>query len=143
MRAILPLLAAILLAPNLFTPSAVSAGELVMFESPICEYCEMWDDEVGIIYGKTSEAKLAALRRVDIYDERPADLKDLAPIIYTPTFVLMSDGREVGRILGYPGEANFWGLLGVLLAKIDPAAPVCPDGETLASTALDTERKSC
>ena len=39
------------------------------------------------------------------------------PVRYTPTFVLMRDGREVGRITGYPGEAHFWGLLGELVRR--------------------------
>jgi hypothetical protein len=30
---------------------------------------------------------------------------------YSPTFVVVMDGREIGRIEGYPGEAFFWGLL--------------------------------
>ena len=30
------------------------------------------------------------------------------PIRYTPTFVLAEDGKEVGRIEGYPGDEFFW-----------------------------------
>lgn len=41
---------------------------------------------------------------------------------YTPTFVLIDGGREVGRIEGYPGEAFFWGLL-EKLARDLPAEP--------------------
>jgi hypothetical protein len=33
--------------------------------------------------------------------------------------VLVHDGREVGRIRGYPGEDHFWGLLGELFARLD------------------------
>ena len=110
----------------LLAPLGASAGELVMFESPVCEYCEMWDEEVGVIYDKTTEARLASLRRVDIYDDRPADLEDLGPVLYTPTFVLVEGGREIGRILGYPGEEFFWGLLNGFLAKLDQAAHHAP-----------------
>ena len=46
----------------LLGPLGVSAGELVVFESPVCGYCEMWDEEVGVIYDETMEARLAALR---------------------------------------------------------------------------------
>jgi hypothetical protein len=43
---------------------------------------------------------------------------DLArPISFTPTFVLVEDGRELARIEGYPGEDFFWGLLGMLLEE--------------------------
>jgi hypothetical protein len=37
----------------------------------------------------------------------------------TPLFVLVDQGREIGRIRGYPGEDHFWGLLGVLMKKLD------------------------
>ena len=33
--------------------------------------------------------------------------------------VLVDSGREIGRIRGYPGEDHFWGLLGVLIKKLD------------------------
>jgi hypothetical protein len=38
----------------------------------------------------------------------------------TPVFVLIDQGREIGRIRGYPGEVNFWGLIENLVAKIVP-----------------------
>lgn len=96
----------------------VAAAELVMFESAGCIWCATWNREVGVIYDKTAEARIAPLRRVDIDGPRPADLVGVGAIIYTPTFVLIDEGREIGRILGYPGEANFWGLLGVELKKL-------------------------
>ena len=34
------------------------------------------------------------------------------------TFVLMHNGAEIGRILGYPGEDHFWGLLQQLLQRL-------------------------
>ena len=41
----------------------------------------------------------------------------VSPIRFTPTFVLVDDGREIGRIEGYPGEDFFWGLLERLLLQ--------------------------
>ena len=38
-------------------------------------------------------------------------------VVYTPTFLLMSDSREIGRIEGYPGEDFFWALLNQILDK--------------------------
>lgn len=100
----------------------LKAAELVMFESDSCEWCEKWHQEIGPVYGKTDEARVAPLRRVDIDDQIPEDLRDIKGIHYTPTFVLMDDGQEVGRILGYPGEDFFWGLLSEELAKLKPEA---------------------
>jgi hypothetical protein len=94
------------------------SAELVMFEAPLCEWCAAWDDEVGVVYHKTSEGRLAPLRRVALHQPRPADLAPIAGVRYSPTFVLLDQGREVGRIVGYPGEAHFWGLLQGLLENL-------------------------
>ena len=96
----------------------VHAAELVMFESPLCEWCEAWDREIGVVYHKTEEGRLAPLRRVERHAPRPEDLGAVDAIVYTPTFVLVDRGRELGRITGYPGEDHFWGLLGVLLKQL-------------------------
>jgi thioredoxin-related protein len=39
------------------------------------------------------------------------------PVNFTPTFILMDDGQELGRIEGYPGENFFWAVLEKLLAE--------------------------
>lgn len=96
-----------------------AAAELVLFEADGCRWCEAWNAEIGEIYSKTAESRIAPLRRVDIHGQRPDDLAHLRGIVYTPTFVLMEDGREVGRITGYAGEEFFWGLLGVELKKLN------------------------
>jgi thioredoxin-related protein len=60
---------------------------------------------------------MAPLRRVDVGAARVDEPGLAAPVRYTPTFVLMDRGREVGRITGYIGDDAFWGLLGKLLAE--------------------------
>jgi hypothetical protein len=62
------------------------------------------------------------LRRVDLDGGMPAELAHLRPVSFTPTFVLLEEGREVGRIQGYPGEMHFWGLLGLLLERLPERA---------------------
>lgn len=98
-------------------PGKLMAMELVMFEQDNCEWCEVWDKEISGVYPKTDEGKTAPLRRVDIFDDVPKDLKDIRSPHFTPTFVLMDNGKEVGRIRGYPGEDFFWGMLGQLITK--------------------------
>lgn len=93
-----------------------------MFETLGCPWCMAWDAEVGVIYHKTAEGRTVPLRRLDIGDPRPPDLAALSDIVYTPTFVLMDGGHEVGRIVGYLGEDHFWGLLGELFQRL-PAQP--------------------
>ena len=89
-----------------------------MFESQACTWCETWNAEIAPTYPKTAEARIAPLRRVDIFDDLPPDLRGLKAVIYTPTFVLMHEGAEIGRIRGYPGEDFFWPLLDELIAKL-------------------------
>jgi thioredoxin-related protein len=95
------------------------AAELVMFEQAGCAWCEAFDREVAPVYGKTVEGLRAPLRRVDITRAVPADLAFIDVERLTPLFVLVDQGREVGRIRGYPGEDHFWGLLGSLIKKLD------------------------
>ena len=113
------LLGAVLLAAAALAPARSIGAELVMFEATYCEWCAAWHEEIGPIYPKTAEARIAPLRQVDIDDPRPDDLADIDGVVFTPTFVLMEHGEEVGRIAGYPGEDHFWGLLGMLLEKIE------------------------
>lgn len=94
------------------------AVELVMFEQAACEWCDVWNEQVGIVYSKTTEGRRAPLRRLSIHDELPVDVNIKQPVIYTPTFVLVEMGVEVGRISGYPGEDFFWGMLDQLLKTL-------------------------
>ena len=99
--------------------SMADAAELIMFRREGCIWCARWDSEIGPIYAKTEFGRRAPLRMVDIYrDALPVRVR--SPIIYTPTFVLADNGREVGRIEGYPGDAFFWGLLERLLDDAPP-----------------------
>ncbi len=90
-----------------------------MFEEPGCAWCTAWRAEIGVIYDKTAEGRQAPLRRVDMTAPRPSDLSAVDPVTFSPTFVLFTDGAEVGRIVGYPGEHFFWPMLKDLLARLD------------------------
>jgi thioredoxin-related protein len=95
------------------------ASELIMLEQKGCAWCERWHAEIGGIYPKTSEGKKAPLRLVDIDEPIPDDLAGIRIERFTPTFVVVNEGKEVGRIRGYPGDEFFWFLLGEILAKTD------------------------
>ncbi|MDA7430226.1 hypothetical protein PGB28_17320 [Primorskyibacter aestuariivivens] len=90
---------------------------LIMVEEPGCIWCARWNEEISEIYPKTPEGQAAPLRRIDIRDPTPDDLSFARSLHFTPTFVLMLDGKEVSRIEGYPGEDFFWGLLTQMIAR--------------------------
>jgi len=115
-------------------------AELVMFESEGCEWCEIWDEEVGVIYAKTDEAKVAPLRRMDIDDPRKGSLSKIRPVMYTPTFVMMEAGEEIGRIMGYPGEDNFWWMLGELVAKVNTPVSGCLGPQTVSTKVTNSSK---
>lgn len=95
------------------------AAELVMYTRNSCPFCVRFEREVAPLYAKTPEGKAAPLRRIELLagGVRGDGLRE--PVIATPTFVLMDDGREVGRITGYLNDDMFWGLLGRLVAVIE------------------------
>jgi len=97
------------------------AAALIMFEQAGCAWCEAFNREIAPIYDKTAEGQRAPLRRVDIDQPVPQDLAFIAMERLAPLFVLIDKGHEIGRIRGYPGEDHFWGLLGVLIKKLDAA----------------------
>lgn len=111
-----PLFQFLLALTLLASPVALRAEmTLLMAEEDGCMWCARWDAEISGIYPKTPEGQAAPLQRVDIHRPTLDGIALQRPLYYTPTFVLLENGHEVGRIEGYPGEDFFWGLLGVLL----------------------------
>ncbi len=107
--------------------ASAHAAELVMFEQKGCVWCERFDREIAPAYDKTDEGKRAPLRRVDIGKPMPADLGFVRRERFTPVFVLVDNGREFGRIRGYPGDTFFWGLLAGLIEKLDRGETAAPE----------------
>ena len=101
---------------------AADAAELVMYRRDGCPWCAKWDREIGPIYPKTDFSKRAPLRLINLDHDRDLPITHGA-IRYTPTFVLVENAKEVGRIEGYPGDMFFWPRLSDLLeALTQPAA---------------------
>lgn len=126
-------LAAIVAALAVLWAMAATAApaelQLLMFERDGCSYCRQWNEEIGPAYPKTAEGQAAPLQRLDIKAPLPSGvtLTGRAPI-FTPTFVLLSEGTEVGRIEGYAGDEFFWVLLERLLSDAGWSAPVLSGG---------------
>lgn len=84
------------------------SGQLFMITSSNCPWCEAFEEEVGKSYSRTEESKILPLRRHDFYAKMPSDLVHITPAIMTPTFIILRNELEVGRIVGYPGAELFW-----------------------------------
>lgn len=109
-------LVALLAILSLFLGSFAQADtRLLMAEEPGCLWCARWNEEIAHLYPKTAEGRAAPLQRFDIRDGPPGDVTLNSKVRFTPTFILVHDGTEKGRIEGYPGEDFFWGLLGQVM----------------------------
>ncbi len=108
------------LSATMLPSQAAAQLRLLMLDQAYCEWCDKWDAEVGIVYHRTAEGKQAPLMRTSIFDPLPEGVALARKARYTPTFVLLSKGAEVGRIEGYPGEGFFYGMLQQLLARTAP-----------------------
>lgn len=118
-------LAAVVTCWVAFAAPAMADLRLLMFEQQGCPYCRKWHNQLGDIYPKTTEGAVAPLRSVNLRKPVPDDITLTGgKPQFTPTFVLVRDGVELGRITGYPGEDFFWGLLDKLLeSEPEWAAP--------------------
>ena len=89
-----------------------------MYRQPGCPYCLTWDRVVGPAYPRSDLGKQAPVRMVDLKQPDQPRVELAGRVVYTPTFVLIDGGREVGRIEGYPGEDFFWARLEKLVRNL-------------------------
>ena len=129
--------ASILLASLLASAAGTLAAELLMFDDPGCVWCRRWNAEIGPSYPRTPEGRQAPLRRIPIRDQAKAGVALARPINATPTFVLVEDSQEVGRIDGYAGRDFFYPMLDELLRRIPSPTPL--PGPVLRSTMCASE----
>ena len=125
-------LAAVWLVAALFAAGGqAKAAELLMFEQAGCPFCEAFDAEIAPGYPASNAGRVAPLRRVDIHDDRRGGIDTLSPAVFTPTFVLVDDdGREIGRLEGYPGRKWFYPEIDALIYRLpagEPAAETAPE----------------
>lgn len=106
----------VVLLMALIPVQAAAQTWLLMAEEPGCPWCAKWNKEISHIYPKTAEGKTAPLKRYDLHGEQP-DVTFRKRVHFTPTFILVQNGVEVGRIEGYPGEDFFWSLLSQMFSQ--------------------------
>ena len=91
---------------------------LMMVEELGCPWCDRWKAEIGPIYPKTAEGRIAPLVKVMIHDPLADGITLKSPPIYTPTFILLNDGQEVGRIEGYQSDEFFWWFVETMIKQL-------------------------
>jgi len=102
----------------IYVPIA-SAAELIYVEWKDCGYCKIFNRQMAGAYASSAIGKKIPLRRVDILRRWPADLKRVSRPTYTPVFILVENGSEVGRFDGYTSPQGFVRNLRRLLQKPD------------------------
>jgi len=94
---------------------ATAPAVLVMIGDPGCPYCARWEREIAPGYEASEDGKLAPLVRR--YRHAP-DIAFIERVVFSPTFVMLVRGREVGRIVGYAGADLFWMQLAALIEDV-------------------------
>ncbi len=97
---------------------SLQAAELLMVESDDCPFCLRFHAEIGKVYPKTDEGRLAPLRTWQLSTPFPESYQLAERVTFTPTFILMDNGKEVDRLTGYQGDEFFWFLIGDMLSKL-------------------------
>ncbi|WBU56962.1 SoxS protein [Paracoccus sediminicola] len=117
---ILCMLAALILASvgmAAYAGIRVSPVQLLMIRQDGCLYCARWESDIGAAYDDRPEGRAAPLMRINMHGPWPDGLAlDRRPHL-TPTFILVQNGQETGRIEGYPGEDEFWRRLSGILTE--------------------------
>lgn len=115
-----------LLGVFLTTAQLGAEVRLMMVEEHGCPWCERWKAEIGPIYPKTSEGRIAPLFTVMIHDPLKENITLLSPPVFTPTFILLNDGQEIGRIEGYQSDEFFWWFMQTMIKKLPADAQKDP-----------------
>jgi thioredoxin-related protein len=98
--------AGLLMLASLLASAAVSA-ELVFVEVSSCAYCIRFNKHSAPAYQQSEIGRQVPLRRVNLMQRWPEDLKAVDRPPYTPVFILVENGRELGRFNGYVGPRQF------------------------------------
>jgi len=90
--------------------------ELVVIEAPGCIYCTLFRRDVLPSYAASPRSKDLPIRFVDINDEAASAISIDYPVDIVPTFLVLKNNKEVGRIPGYTGPEFFFHTINYLLS---------------------------
>jgi hypothetical protein len=100
-------------------PPPAATVELLVFEHVDCTYCRVFRRDVLPKYRTSAPGTAVPLRFVDIAKSDTSTLGLKSRIHVLPTVVLMKEGHEIDRIVGYWGPDNFFKLLAQMLLKAE------------------------
>lgn len=102
--------------PTATIPAATNFQLLVM-EAEGCIYCTIFRRDVLPSYQVSERGKELPVRFIDVNDVDKAGITLQSPIDILPTFVVVKDNRELGRIPGYMGPEDFFHSINYLLSS--------------------------
>lgn len=91
--------------------------QLVVMEADGCIYCNIFRRDVLPSYEASERGKDLPVRFIDVNDVETARIELQSPIDILPTFVVIKDNREIGRIPGYMGPEDFFHSINYLLSS--------------------------
>jgi hypothetical protein len=100
----------------IFLPSAALTAEVILVEQGGCYSCVKFEQEQGDVFDLWLGNELP-LRRVDIHGRWPYRTAGVRRPMGTPTFIVVEEGKEIGRFAGYGDDRIFWKRLQAVLAK--------------------------
>jgi thioredoxin-related protein len=89
--------------------TGAQAMDLIMFESPSCGTCKLFKREVLPIYAASPAGKVFPLWVVEMGSKLSFRINQ--PVTFTPTFIWVDNGVEVGRFSGYYGKEKFFSIV--------------------------------
>ena len=98
--------------------ATLQAAELVMIDARSCSYCAKFRRDVAPTYDGTALGQVAPLRRVSAQGSWPNDLAGVRRAPFAPVFILVENGREIGRFAGYTDAQAFFASLEPLIARL-------------------------
>ena len=91
--------------------------QLLMVRRDGCHFCTQFEQQIAPGYPHSAEGRLAPLLRVNADGPWPDGLALARTPYLTPTFILIQNGSETGRLEGYAGSEFFYPLLNKMLAS--------------------------
>lgn len=100
-------------------PATSTGLEFLVLEVKSCHVCELVRTHILPPYERSTTARDAPMRFVDLNAIDEAKLGLTAPVTTVPTIVLMREGQEVARLTGYTGPQIFLQAVPEMLARAE------------------------